>query len=68
MNSVKESYNDTVMQAKQVYYEQEAGADAIQKLEFESKNFTIYRSIENDLNAPYKYEDKFNCFTPAAVR
>lgn len=56
------------MQAKQVYYEQESGADVIQKLEFESKNFTIYRSIENDLNAPYKYEDKFNCFTPAAVR
>jgi hypothetical protein len=42
---------------KQVYYESESGAEAIQKLEFESKNFTNYRSIEEDLNAQYKYAD-----------
>ena len=37
-------------------------------MEFESKNYTQYRSIETELNAPYKHAEKFNCFTPAAVR
>ncbi len=68
MKLVKETYDDTAMQMSQVYYEQEAGPDAIGKLEFESKNFTTYRSIEEDLNGIYKYADKFNCFTPTAVR
>jgi len=37
-------------------------------LEFESKNFAQYRPIEDQINANYKHAEKFNCFTPTAVR
>jgi hypothetical protein len=53
---------------KNVYYEQAAQTSEIEKITFESKNFTIYRSIEPYLQEPYVHGEKFNCFTPIAVR
>ena len=40
----------------------------MEKLTFESKNFTLYRSIEPQLQAEYLHAEKFGCFTPIAVR
>lgn len=53
---------------KNVYYESDADWTVVEKIEIESKNFTIYRSIE-DLLQPEKYQfaDRFACFTPTAV-
>jgi len=47
MSAIKAVYEDSALIMKQVYYESEATVDAVQKLEFDSKNFAQYRPIED---------------------
>jgi len=53
---------------KNVYYETNISAKEVEAITFESKNFTLYRSIETDLNAVYPSAEAYACFQPMAVR
>lgn len=46
MKVFKEELDEVCLQMKNVYYESECDKGTVEKIEFESKNFTIYRSIE----------------------
>lgn len=49
MKKFTEEYQEVALQMKNVYYETDSDRTAVEKLIFESKNFTIYRSIEPSL-------------------
>jgi len=53
---------------KNVYYESDSPVKDVEAVTFESKNFTLYRSIEMDLKASYEHAELYSCFQPMAVR
>ena len=56
------------LRAKQVYFEQILEHKDLDDVQFESKNFTIFRPVDEILNEEFGHQSAFENFQPTAVR
>ena len=68
LGTMKVEYEELQLQMKNVYYESNSSQKDAEAVAIDSKNFTLYRSIEADLSAEYAHASAYACFQPMAVR